>query len=212
MSESRRIRTLQRKFALLMATAIIALSVASYAQGQASEHNDRVADHREIASLAQEVRALKTQLAKLQTRVTTDEYSLWQKQDADTSILLHTDSQGYQLLNGGEGNFLILVKSVTPYLTGYKITINVGNPMDAKFSDATFSLDWGPAYVKGSSLSEWFKNLKTKKKEATTPLYAGTWTPVTFILTPATAKDLGYLYLTMSTSEVGLSRVPGSPN
>jgi hypothetical protein len=133
-----------------------------------------------------------------------------EKQDADSGIMLHTDSQGFQVLNAGPGDFLVSVKSVKPYLTGFKITINVGNPMDAKFSDADLKLQWGQAHVQGTSFANWYSKLQTKDKNLTSPLYPGTWTPVTFIVTPATPRDLGYLYLTMSVQQVQLSEMPDS--
>lgn len=164
----------------------------------------------EIESLNRRVSALENKLKKLQGKVSADEFFLTLKADRHTSILLHTNSHGYELLDGGEGIFLISVEKVKPYLTGYQITIQVGNTSEAKYSDAAFTLEWGPTYEKGESGKQWMKKLQTVKQNATRPLYPGTWTPITFILTPATARDLDYLSLSMSATELSLHRVPNS--
>ena len=164
----------------------------------------------EIDSLNHRIADLESAVESLQKSVLSNSYSLLGKQDANSGVMLRTDSQGFQILNAGVGNFLVSVKSVKPYLTGYEVTIDVGNPMDARVSDASFALQWGPERTKGTSITSWYDKLQTKDKSMTTPLYAGTWTPVTFILTPAKASDIGYLYLTMSARQVQLSQMPDS--
>ncbi len=118
------------------------------------------------------------------------------KQDADTNIFLSTSSRGTQPINAGLGVLLVSVQNVTPYLSGYQLTLSVDNPNFATYSQNSVVLLWGPSAPNTPTY--------TFKKNLVSDFLPGTWTPVTLILTPATPKDLEYLNLSLQSSEIKL--------
>lgn len=128
------------------------------------------------------------------------------KQDKNDEVLLHPSSRDFQRLDTNLGSFLVSIKDVSPYLNGYKIILNIGNPSAADFADATIHLKWGKPYNAKLSMDVWENSLRSQDTKLTTNLSSATWNTVEIILAPASPDELQYLRLSMDTPSVILRK------
>lgn len=87
-------------------------------------------------------------------------------------------SDGYQVIETSSGTFLISIKEIKPYLSGYKIVFTIGNPSLATYENAKLKVSWNRSYKSwkedkeyASKLAEYEKSFKEyltklKNKEA----------------------------------------------
>jgi hypothetical protein len=103
--------------------------------------------------------------------------------------------------------FLVTVKNVAPYVDGFRITCNFGNPSSATFAGFKLTAKWGPRQdvsKKDFKFSQWRASLREKELSLTDSLLPGSWNPVTFVLAPARADEFGYLELSITTDNIRL--------
>ena len=122
-----------------------------------------------------------------------------------------SEQRSYQRLDTNNGYFLVILDNVSTYLDGQKVTLTIGNPSSIQYSGFKLKATWGmryPAYD-GKFSDEWAKkyeeasaSTQTKEISLTDALPPGTWTKVTFNLSPATSKNFGRLSLEMTTNNV----------
>jgi hypothetical protein len=103
---------------------------------------------------------------------------------------------------------LISVKDAAPYLNGYKLHLNIGNPLSASYSGVKVKVRWARAYdftkYTEASFDDWQKSVQEKATSLVDVLAAGTWNNVEVILAPATTEQLEFVTLSMSTDTVRL--------
>jgi hypothetical protein len=93
-----------------------------------------------------------------------------------------------------------------PYLNGYKIVLKIGNPLSVSYSGFTAKIKWAKKYdynqYAAESYDAWQKSVQEKEVSFTDDLERGTWNKIELIVTPATAEQLGYVNLSLSTNTV----------
>jgi hypothetical protein len=60
----------------------------------------------------------------------------------DVAFMQPTDS-GYSLLDTDFGRLAISIENVQPYASGSQITLQIGNPTSARFSNVKAKIEWG---------------------------------------------------------------------
>jgi hypothetical protein len=164
---------------------------------------------KQVGTLESEVKSLQVKLNTLESQLAFDEYLLGTKQVQHDHITLNLAERTYQRLDTDNGFFLISVREATPYLNGYKIHLHIGNPSFATYAGFTVKTKWGKVYnwttYSEASFNEWQKSLQEKEVSFPDALDAGAWNNVEVILAPATADQLGYIELSLSTDTVKLT-------
>lgn len=157
---------------------------------------------------------LEKTIADLQSTVSFDRLLIANKLDKHESINIDPSSRDFQRLDTDSGFFLVSLESVTAYLNGYKLMLDIGNPSDANFQSATISVTWSKPYdwahYTDASYKQWQSAEHTQDFQVSTTLRAGTWNPVEVDLVPAAADELGFLQLSMKVKGVLLTTHPGS--
>lgn len=167
------------------------------------------AEQQQVAELTSRVSKLEADVKSLQSKLDLDEFVLSMKQTRNDSINLDPASRTFQRVDTDNGFFLVLLDSVTPYLNGYKLMVEIGNPSDASYPNASVKLLWNKAPdLSKTTFADWKKAQQEQDVQMTTPLSPGSWTTVEIDLLPATADQLGYLEFSISTPTVRLLTPP----
>jgi hypothetical protein len=182
------------------------------AQGKAPSQSDRrISDlQKEVANLREQVGKLSKSLGELQgvtfkLRLDVNKYK-------DVELDLATPGK-YQRLDetGGTGSFLISVEDAVPYLDGYKVHLNIGNPSAARYRGFKLKLQWAKAFTKFDDFAawqEWDKAIKEKEVSFTETLMPGTWNKIEVIVSPAGVDELGYFHVSLETNTIALTPQP----
>jgi hypothetical protein len=152
------------------------------------------------------LKALETRVAKLETSVAIYKYMIDEKQTKQDTVQLDASSRGYQRLDTEDSTFLISLDDASKYLDGYRITLDIGNPSNAKYSNAKVTVRWGRAIKSTDSYDEWQKSTHQKEVALTEDLVPGAWNTVTVDLVPCASDELGYLEVSMETPSVILHK------
>jgi hypothetical protein len=103
---------------------------------------------------------------------------VFQLQFANYSVPVSPQEKGFSLLKTPFGTLLVSTVSVDPYLDGYKVHLNIGNPMSANFTG--FLL-----ICSSYQTSNTFATFQTFTNTLTDHLPSGYWTPIDFVLAPS---------------------------
>ena len=103
---------------------------------------------------------------------------------------------------------MISCQGVEPYLQGYKLHLQIGNPTNLTVNNAQLGVRWGAAYEAEKDFASWYKSLKETTLTLTENLKPGFWNDVDVIVSPATASELAYLKVSIKTDSVSLTRLP----
>jgi hypothetical protein len=156
-----------------------------------------------------EISKLKDRVAKLETEV----FSL-QIKAVETKgqwIRLDPAAKGFQKIETRVSPLLISVHDITPYLDGFKVSIDIGNPSYMLINNYDLAYQWGLA-SKGSSAEAVLSNdrsTKTNSEVGTIPLNAGAWTRYTLTLSPAKSEEIHNLWFTIQVGEISLIHADG---
>lgn len=121
----------------------------------------------------------------------------------NSAASINTEEETYSVANSTLGPFLIVCKSVTPYLDGYRILLNVGNTTNVTFRGLKISLDWSEAVPpKGDYLAYW--KARQKDVDVTQTFHPGTYTAVNVTIGPATAGELKALTVSVEPNQLSL--------
>jgi hypothetical protein len=122
-----------------------------------------------------------------------------------------SETKGYGRLDTTSGFFLFSITDIKPYLDGYKIVANVGNPSAARYIGFALKAKWGTRFDvnkaktdKSYNYDSWHKTLTEKDIRFTETLKPSTWNKVSFVVSPAKPDAFGYLEISMTTDTVGL--------
>lgn len=163
-------------FALITLSACDRQIPASAAPSPSTAHFDLELAAK-IDRLEQELRAIEARVNNIQL---------------DSSALISTENEDYDLVKTRYGTFTISAKSLTPYLDGFKAVLQVGNLTTAEFAGAEISVAWGAGY----GTRKVFKVLNRFRP--------GSFTEVELALTPAKPEDVKKLWTTISVNQLVL--------
>ena len=158
-----------------------------------------------VTDLEEQVTALKSEV----DQVNYDMTIVKEKQGLYDSVAFDLSTPGhYQRLDTSTGSFLVSAEDVEPYLNGYKITLNIGNPSVATYRGFTLHAKWSTAYdfshYSAESYDKWSKSIQQKDISYTDALVSGVWNKVEVILAPVSRDGLGYLEISLDTNTVSL--------
>lgn len=92
-----------------------------------------------------------------------------------------------------------------PFLDGYKVILNLGNPTTATYRNFKLKVKWGKEFdYEKDEPEEWRKSLKETEKRFLDELKPASWNKVELVLTPAKSEEIKYIELSMETDEVML--------
>lgn len=187
-----------RVMGLLFVLSVVALATSGCVGNQADRLQQADLDQlkTQVKAMGQRVDTLELQVSVLQAR-------------PYQAAVLDPSEKGYSRVDTGQGFFPISVDNVEPYLDGYRVTLNIGNPQFAVYNGFTIKAKWGPQWdfqKTGQSFSDWEKALREKDFTLADTLLSGSWNKVEFVLSPAKADEVGYIEVSMTTNEVSLRR------
>jgi hypothetical protein len=149
-----------------------------------------------VASLEQRVKAAEEQGALLQGQVFTLQL---QTEPYKTAAFDPASPPEYHRIDTTGGTFLVSVRSVTPYLDGFRVTCNFGNPSSATFHGFKLKAKWGPRFdvvqAKKMTYEQWQTAMREKEISLTETLQPGSWNPRSFVLSPAKAEEIDTISL-----------------
>jgi hypothetical protein len=160
----------------------------------------------DIDALREQIRVLRRQMSEIRAKSSRYE-----------SVPLDPTEKGYGRINTISGFFLVSVRDVRPYLDGYRVSLEIGNPTTARYNGFKLKLTWEmpmPEQGEGESderyskrVEEWAsKPAKEKEFAFTETLYPGSWNRITLVISPATAEELKQLEITsMQTDQLSLA-------
>ncbi len=160
-------------------------------------------DQKEIYDLKNQVSSLQSQVYQLQNdlnRVSNVVYSIH-----SVSAGFSPSTKEYSIIRTNNGDFLASLESVNKYADGYKVTFKIGNPSLITYSGVKARVQWGEAEP-ADNLTEWLRSLKSQEITIDKPLLPGMWNSITVVLSPATAKETGFISLGLTTDEISLYR------
>lgn len=166
----------------------------------------------QVTALRKEVIALKEDLAALKKEVGRLNFTVFQLQsklDSTSKVELDpTTPHQFQRLDTSNGTFLVSLESIEPYLDGYRVVFNLGNPSAASYNGYTLKVRWGPAYdwskYSEESYAKWEKAVREREIPYTDSLRAGTWNRAVFIASPTAKDELGFVQISLETKTVSL--------
>ena len=91
----------------------------------------------ELSSVRAEIAELKKQVASLEGQLNLYKYLLKQKQDRTDELAVDVTARGFLKLDTTNGPVLVSVQEVSPYLDGYKVKLELGNPTNATYTNFT---------------------------------------------------------------------------
>lgn len=167
---------------------------------------------RQIELILQDLSVLKGRVSALQQEVSDLRTSLFWvqlQQDQYRTINLDLSSpRKYQRIDASTGSFLVSVIEGVPYLEGYKLRLNIGNPSYATYAGFTLKAKWGPKYdysaYSVASYAKWEESLREKEFSFTDHLRPGVWNWVEVILADTKANELGFFQLSLEADTVSL--------
>jgi|SRR5271170_380538 len=161
---------------------------------------------REIADLRAQVAALQKQVEYFGSRESLLSMRVNDKKDREDSVTLDVTHSAYQRLDTDNGFLLVSAEQAVPYLNGYKILLNIGNPLSVSYSGLKAKIKWAKYYDANQftpdSYADWQKSIQQKETSFSDVLEKGTWKKIELIVAPATAEQLGYLKLSINTKTV----------
>src|ERR1700719_21352 len=181
--------------ALLGFSFLIMSPVSAMGQTHQPISDPQVANLRkELEQMKATIKDLADQLSKTKTDLAFFKFENGPK----TWVLLDpTTPHVYSRVDTSNGFFLVSVEEATPYLDGYRVVLNIGNPLSARYSQFTVKAKWNKRYdwskYTEASLAAWNASEKSKDTDVTQALEPGAWNRVTIILSPAAGDQLGYL-------------------
>ncbi len=159
---------------------------------------------KEIEDLRKETSALQKSVGDLNARLFKAEIN----QNANQSAFLDLTSHSYQRIDTSTGSFLVSVRDATPYLDGYRVVLDIGNPSFATYTRFKLKVKWNRSYdwAKYSDVSyqAWNGALHEKEASFTDALKPGTWNKVELLLPTTKGDELGYFLLSMETDMISL--------
>ena len=165
----------------------------------------------QIEDLRKEITALKSSLGDLGGRVFKIELS----QNPNENVSFDLTSRNFQRVDTSTSTFLVAIREASPYLDGYRVVLDIGNPSFATYTNFKVKIKWNRKYegkYTAASYVEWKEwNKATREKEVTfpdPPLKPGSWNRVEVLLPSTKDDELAYFVLSMDTPTISLQTEP----
>ncbi len=116
--------------------------------------------------------------------------------DAPKRAYLSVFEIGYDVAETKVGNLILAINSIEPYLDGYKVDINIGNPNNATFN----GLELDVICIAKDRVGD----PETHLISVTDTISAGSWNSVEFMIPGLSFDNLGYLNIQATSDLVSL--------
>jgi hypothetical protein len=185
---------------LISLVALIISSVALFStkDNSAKDNNDAKQLNTRLERIETTTGVLDKRIDKVTSDITDLQIKGW------TFAQLNTSTKDYSVLQNDLGKFLISVQNVEKYANGYKLTLNIGNPNAITFNNVLATFSYGTPYDKSKDWKVWLDSLKTSQAYISKPLLAATWNRVVVVVAPAKEEDIGFITISLQTSQVQL--------
>ena len=191
---------------LSVCLACFPLNVSSQTETPSATPSTLEEQQRAIADLRAQVEALQKKVEYFGSRESLLATRVNDKKDREDAVTLDVSHSAYQRLDTDNGFLLVSAEKAVPYLNGYKILLNIGNPLSVSYSGFKAKIKWAKYYDSNQftpdSYAAWQKSIQQKETSFPDVLEKGTWKKIELIVAPATAEQLGYLKLSMNTKTV----------
>ncbi len=109
---------------------------------------------------------------------------------------------GYQPIKAPAGVILMSLEKVEPYLDGFIVTMNIGNPSSASYTGLKGTIKWGRTF----DLAKGDEHNKLLEKEFDVPdqIQSGAWNLVRLNIAPAKAEDVRRIIVEPNFSRLNL--------
>ena len=128
----------------------------------------------------------------------------------DSAIFNINDFSGFSAVNTDNGIFFISIEDVQPYLSGYKIMLDIGNPQNCRYRGLKLNVKWSKEFDsenKDISYTDWKKAINEKDMSfSTVSLEAGEWTTIEVVMSPVELEEMGYIEFSVYASTVALKQ------
>lgn len=168
------------------------------------KYNNAKSYDNEINSLKNEIISLRNEVSTLSSNLISTQLRLINLEHSNEEVYFTPTSEGYGILKTSSGNLLIILTNIEKYLGGYKLHFDIGNPHNVTFVNPTLTVSWNRDISSAENYSEWQNNQKTKSAELLQNLNPGTWSKITFTISPATEKDIEKIIVKIDTNHVSL--------
>ena len=116
----------------------------------------------------------------------------------------------YLRLDSTSGFFVVSLKDITPYLDGFRVTLEVGNLTSARYVGFKLNATWGPRFdyskYSAEAYQKWESQKQTNSFPYTDPIVTATWNKVDLILPSTSSSQLGFINVSIDTNIVSLGR------
>ena len=93
---------------------------------------------------------------------------------------------------------------VEQYLDGYKVSLEIGNPLSVTFSGFEVEAAWGPRLNPGDDAVKWATVRQNKRISSTQVLAPGRWCPFDVVLPATEPRGFGYMNLKITVNTLSL--------
>jgi hypothetical protein len=118
----------------------------------------------------------------------------------------------YSRLDTEAGSILIVLGTAQPYLDGYKVELQIGNPLTLTFRGFGIAATWGPRWKDGNDFGEWLKKNKEKSFDFTDDIQSARWNSVVLILPDTKPQDFGFLRVSIKVNTVSMGSTSSKLN
>ncbi len=132
--------------------------------------------------------------------------------DGRRKVTLNPTEKSYQRLLTDNGDLLVMFDGMEPYLDGFRVTLQIGNPSAMDYNGFEATAVWGPPQSdffgtnapSADAYNKWESAQRTNTVKLTDKLLSGNWNYVRIIVAPAKPEELRNLALSIKTSQVSL--------
>lgn len=157
-------------------------------------------------------------------RETKDGFMKLQEEIVSSKVVFNLKEQeGFSKINSGGLIFCVSIAEVQPYLEGFKVIFELGNPFSSSFVNPKITIKWGLGplkyYQENKSeensildlLDSWEKSLYQKKTTILKELKPGIWNRFEVIVSPAKLHEIEYVEFSFDISTVSFQREANAP-
>lgn len=152
---------------------------------ESSTVNQKELDER-LSSLQGRVDALEADLREVNSDIRFERL----RQNLDRSVFLRVGESEFLPIRTYIGTITFNLEDIQPFANGSKVTIVVGNPLNATLAGAKFQVDYGSLDSAGEIEDG---SEKTKEIKVISNIQAGSWNKVPVILDGLETSKLGYI-------------------
>jgi hypothetical protein len=151
-----------------------------------------------VSELKSQMELLQRQIIDLQDQVS-------------TSAVVDPTTKSYSAINTRAGTLLVSVDKVEPYLDGFKIYLQIGNPMAVIYNGCELKVKYAKEFNEQDGwdkYEDWKKTVKEKQFQVTNQLLPGQWNNVDIVIASVKPDEMKHLEVFIETNNVVLG-VPG---